>query len=118
MTNQIIQKHVDFFEEFVRTHFVLDNNVYIYNLETFKKLQYDNYLIDMIESLKQYYYKNKHYYLTRHPITFNGFNTILRQIMKKNSIDYEKKVKYLMSKYQVEYHIHESNFITVQNNDS
>ena len=29
----------------------------------------------------------------------------MRQIMNKNEVPYEKKVKYTMSKYQIEYHI-------------
>ena len=117
MTNQIVQKPVDFFEDFVKTHFILENHVYMYNLEIFKKLQYENCILSLLERLKDYYYKNKHYYLTRHPVTFNSFNTILRQIMKRNCIIYEKKIKYTMSKYQAEYHIQESSFTTVQSSD-
>ena len=58
------------------------------------------------------YYKNKYFYLTRDPMTFNSFNTIMRQIMKKNDIIYTNKIKYTSSKYQVEYHIHKTQFDT------
>tara|TARA_B100001093_G_C26794833_1_gene1000641 strand:+ start:492 stop:857 length:366 start_codon:yes stop_codon:yes gene_type:complete len=103
--NQIIQTNVSNFHHFVETHFAVENDTLIYNLEVFKKLNYEGKIPDFLEELKEYYYKNKHYYLSRTPITFNNFNTIMRQIMNKNEVPYEKKVKYTMSKYQIEYHI-------------
>ena len=110
--SQIIHTYVDFFEQFVETYFLLENQVYVYNHETYKRLNYENVLSTFLESLKQYYYKNKYFYLTREPLTFNRFNTILRQIMKKNDIIYINKIKYTSSKYQVEYHIHKNQFDT------
>ncbi len=110
--SQIIHTYVDFFEQFVQTYFLLENQVYVYNHETYKRLNYENVLSTFLESLKQYYYKNKYFYLTRDPMTFNSFNTIMRQIMKKNDIIYTNKIKYTSSKYQVEYHIHKTQFDT------
>lgn len=110
--SQIIHTYVDFFEQFVQTYFLLENQVYVYNHETYKRLNYENVLSTFLESLKQYYYKNKYFYLTRDPMTFNSFNTIMRQIMKKNDITYTNKIKYTSSKYQVEYHIHKTQFDT------
>jgi hypothetical protein len=110
--SQIIHTYVDFFEQFVETYFLLENQVYVYNHETYKRLNYENVLSTFLESLKQYYYKNKYFYLTRDPMTFNSFNTIMRQIMKKNDITYTNKIKYTSSKYQVEYHIHKTQFDT------
>lgn len=104
--NQIIHKYVDIFDSFVIENFIQENDYFIYNAEVFKKLCYENKIRFLLETLKAYYYNNKKYYLEREPITMNQFNTILRQIMKKNEIQYMKKVKYVLSKYQIEYYIY------------
>jgi len=109
MVNQIIQKYVDIFEPFVKKHFILEKDYYIYNMEVYKKLRFDEELKEFLLKLKQYYYKNKHYYLERESISFNEFNTVLRQIFKRNELKIDKKVKYTMSKYQIEYHIYITN---------
>tara|TARA_B100001063_G_C16761362_1_gene556109 strand:+ start:126 stop:464 length:339 start_codon:yes stop_codon:yes gene_type:complete len=109
MVVQVVQKEVDLFEPFVKTHFISENDYYIYNIDVFKKLEFENQLGPFLESLKPYYYKNKHFYLEREPITYNNFNTILRQVFSRNNIQIEKKVKYIMSKYQVEYYIYFTN---------
>ena len=109
MVQQIIQKYVDIFESFVISHFIEEQDYYVYNNEVFKKLVFDDTLDNFICALKPYYFKNKHFYLQRHPYTYNSFNTILRQIMKRNNIQVEKKVKYQKSKYQVEFHIFMNN---------
>tara|TARA_Y100000816_G_scaffold281773_1_gene256669 strand:- start:2443 stop:2775 length:333 start_codon:yes stop_codon:yes gene_type:complete len=108
MVNQIIQKKVDIFESFMEKYFAKEQTYYVYNLEVFKKIQYEEALEPFLESLKVYYFKNKHYYLNRSQMTFNQFNTILRQIFNKNEIEVTKKVKYTKSKYQVEYYISHS----------
>ena len=109
MVVQVVQKEVDLFEPFVKTHFISENDYLIYNIDVFKKLNFENQLVPFLESLKPYYYKNKHFYLERDPISYNNFNTILRQIFSRNKIKIKKKVKYIMSKYQVEYYIHFTN---------
>jgi hypothetical protein len=106
MVNQIIQKEVDIFESFVKEHFIEEQDYYIYNNEVFKKLLFESIMTPFLESLKSYYFKNKYYYVERSPMTFNCFNTVLRQIFKRNQIHFTKKVKYVMSKYQVEYYIY------------
>lgn len=105
MVNQIIKKIVDIFDDFVKENFNYEQDQYIYNILIFKKLIYNEKIPLFLKNLEEYYYKNKHFYLNRRPISYNTFNTILRQIMKKNKIDYEKKVKYINSKYSVEYNI-------------
>ena len=105
MVNQIIQKRVDLFESFIRSHFIREQDYYVYNIEVFKKLEYESQLKPFLDSLKPYYYKNKHYYLERWPLHYNQFNTVLRQLFNKNEMQVEKKVKYTMSKYQVEYYV-------------
>ena len=105
MVNQIVQKYVDIFEDFIKQYSVLEKEYYICNIEVYKKLCFEGELNRFLESLKLYYYKNKHYYLERTPFTYNNFNTIIRQILNKNEIKFNKKIKYNSSKYQIEYHI-------------
>ena len=85
--NQVIKKYVDIFNDFV------------------KNIMYEKEGRDFLIELKRYYYKNKHFYIDRENITYNQFNTVLRQICKINNIDIEIKIKYENSKYSPEYHI-------------
>lgn len=103
--NQVIKKHVDIFDEFVTSNFIHENNYYIFNYLTFKKIIYEGQIKLFLEQLKYYYYKNKHFYIERPDITHNQFNTILRQICKNNNIHIEIKIKYENSKYSPEYHL-------------
>lgn len=105
MKNQIIKCFVPLFEEFIVENFVFENDVHVFNNLVFKKLKYENKIDDFLQALKEYYYKNKHYYLNRNPISFNQFNTILRQLCKNNEFELVSKVKYNSSKYDVEYYI-------------
>ena len=106
MKNQIIKKYVDFFNDFIKDNFILENDYYIFNNIVFKKLEYENKVQDFLEKLKDYYFKNKHYYLERNPIKYNQFNTIIRQLCKNNDILFNTKIKYQSSKYTIEYYIH------------
>ena len=105
MKNQIIKKYIDFFKDFVKENFMIENDYYIFNIIVFKQLEYENKIPSFLENLKEYYYKNKHYYLERDPITYNQFNTILRQICNNNEINFSNKIKYQSSKYSIEYYI-------------
>jgi len=107
--NQVIKKYVDIFDDFVKTNFARENNYYIFNYLTFKKIIYEKQIEPFLTQLKNYYYKNKHFYIERPDITHNQFNTILRQICKKNNIHIEIKIKYENSKYSPEYHIYIDN---------
>lgn len=103
--NQVIKKYVDIFDDFVKSNLVHENNYYIFNYLTFKKIIYEGQIEPLLIQLKTYYYKNKHFYIERPDITYNQFNTILRQVCKKNNIHIEIKIKYENSKYSPEYHI-------------
>ena len=105
MKNQIIKKYIDFFNDFIKENFMIEKEYYIFNKIVFKKLEYENKIPDFLEKLKEYYFKNKHYYLERNPITYNQFNTILRQICNNNEINFSNKIKYQSSKYSIEYYI-------------
>ena len=101
--NQIIKNKVDIIYDFIKEHLNYENHYYVYNIFIFKKLIYNNILNPFLKSLETYYYKSKYFYLDPRVITFNRFNTILRQIFKKNNMSYTKKIKYINSKYTIEY---------------
>jgi len=107
--NQVIKKYVDIFNHFVETNFICEKNYYIFNYLVFKKIEYEGQIELFLIKLKDYYYKNKYFYIERANITHNQFNTILRQICKNNDIQIEIKIKYENSKYSPEYHIYLDN---------
>lgn len=104
--SQIVKRHVDIFQIFVEDNFIKENDYYIFNHDVYKKINFNNQIQNFVGSLKDYYYKNKHFYLEREPMNIKQFNTIIRQICSKNELVIEKKVKYYMSKYTIEYHIY------------
>ena len=91
--NQVIKKNVDIFDDFVKSNFIYENNYYIFNHLIFKKIVYEGQIDIFLKNLKKYYYKNKYFYIERPSITHNQFNTILRQICKKNKCAF--KIDYL-----------------------
>jgi hypothetical protein len=103
--NQVLKKNVDIFRDFVESHFIYENNYFIFNYLTFKKIIYEGQIEGFLTQLKEYYYKNKYFYIERPNVTYNQFNTILRQICKMNNIHIEIKIKFENSKYSPEYHI-------------
>lgn len=105
--NQLIKEFVPFFNDFIIEHGVKEKNYIMINIECFKKLKYNSDILSkFLESLKGYYYLNKHYYICRENITYNQFITILRQIAKRNELEFTSKVKYLKSKYSIEYYFY------------
>jgi hypothetical protein len=78
---------------------------YILNRIAFKKAEYHNLLDKLTNDLKNYYYKSKHFYLTR-KLTYNYFLTIIRQLCNSIQINYNTKISYNKSIYDITYHIH------------
>lgn len=67
-------------------YYYIDKNVYL-------KMMSQSDHLEFIESLKPFYYKCKHHYLTR-PIDYYYFITLLRQICNYSSIPYKTTKKY------------------------
>jgi len=80
---------------------------YTFNLETFKKGIYLEEIQKFIEECKPYYYTSKHKYLEK-KLTYNSFNTILRQICNFNHITYTSRIFYGNSDYNIVYYIYYS----------
>ena len=79
-------------------------NYVMFDYNSFRIMLYHDYNDEFIELLKEYYYPSKQFYLTR-PLTFNSFVTIIRQLCKINNVDFESKILYQHSIYNIEYYI-------------
>lgn len=79
-------------------YYLIDNNA-------FKKLLYNNFQIDFLENITNYYQDSKRFYVTR-KFNYNSFVNIIRQICKSNDIMFTSKIKYNESKYNIDYFIY------------
>ena len=103
--NQIIKNRIDCFNDFVTSVGIKENNYIVINENVFKQALYNNLISPFYEKIINHYYDSKKYYLQR-DITYNGFITIIRQISKKNGIQYKSKIKYTNSKHSLEYYFY------------
>lgn len=85
----------------------IEDVYYVINNVSYKKLIYDNKLINFIEELKLCYHKSKFKYLENCK-TYNNFLTIIRHLCSYNNLPYHKKVIYKKSKYEPCYYINMS----------
>ena len=90
--------------DFLETVCEKKNNKYIFSKANFKKGQLQEKNIPFFESLKQYYYRSKLFYLTR-PMIYKNFVTVIRQLCKYNQVAYTSEMKYSKSKYEIVYTI-------------
>lgn len=88
-----------------------ENNNYIFNKNSYKKMHDLKLFEILIDDLKEYYHKSKLYYLTDCN-KYNKFLTIIRQICKYNNIEYYIKITYERSKYSQTYYINKTPSIT------
>ena len=103
--NQIIKYKVDFFNEFIISIGIVENNYVMIDETIFKKAEYNNLMKPFFERLLSYYHKSKQFYLTRE-INFTNFITVARQICKSNDILYTSKLKYSKSSHYIEYYFY------------
>lgn len=78
---------------------------YIFNIESFKRGVYKEIIQKFIQNCYMYYHISKRKYLDR-KLTYNSFNTILRQICNSNNIIYTTKIKYDKCTYNIFYYIY------------
>ena len=74
----------------------------VYNNIIYKKLKYNNFITNFINSIEKYYYKPKLFYIKR-KLTYKNFLTIIRQLCNLYNIKFENKIKYSKSKYEIYY---------------
>ncbi len=82
------------------------SNYYLINQHTFMRSKLNGDIHKCINYLLPLYYSSKKFYLTR-TITYQNFLTIIRQICKVCNILFTYKIKYVSSKYMIEYYIYE-----------
>lgn len=80
------------------------DNYYLFDMNAYKKMIYNEYHVDFCEYLKQFYHHGKHFYLER-TMTYNSFTTILRQICKHEEVMFTSRINYNKSKYNIDYTI-------------
>ena len=107
MTNQIFKKIVtiELLFELLDKLNCKQTKCYMFDLNVFKKGLYDNTIPEFIESIKENYHNSKQKYVDK-KITYNGFTTILRQILKSNNIPFHSKLSYSKSNYVIVYYIY------------
>ena len=79
-------------------------NKYIFSKASFKKAQLEKKIQPFLDSIKQYYFKSKIFYITR-PINYKNCITVIRQICKYHHIAFVSTMKYDKSKYEIIYSI-------------
>jgi hypothetical protein len=82
-----------------------EQKYFIFNNESYKKAQMNNYIANFLLQLKDYYIKSKQIYLDR-AMNYKRFLTIIRQICKSQNICIEIKIKYIKSTYEIIYFIY------------
>ncbi len=81
-------------------YFLVDHNAN----KKFMYLQLDG---EFKETMVAYYHDSKRFYLTRE-MNYNSFINIVRQICKSNQMMFTSQIKYMESKYSIEYLIFHS----------
>ena len=82
------------------------SNYYLINVHTFTRAKLNGILGECIDYLLPLYYTSKRFYLTRE-MTYSYFLTIIRHLCKVCNILFTYKIKYISSKYMIEYYIYE-----------
>ena len=78
---------------------------YIISKSSFQQVKYHNLLEPFCESLKEYYYPSKLFYIMR-KLDYAKFITILRQIYKYHHMKFTSKIVYNKSTYDILYYFY------------
>ena len=76
-------------------YYLVDNNAY-------RKFMYLELDVDFSVAILDYYHESKQFYVTRE-MDYNSFVNLVRQISKSNQLMYTSRIKYMESKYSIEY---------------
>ncbi len=104
MNSQIFKKDIpdELLFEFLEKICLKTDKYYLIDYNAFKKMIFNKIHSEFVESLKEYYYLGKYFYLERE-MTYKSFTNIVRQICKHNNIMYTSSMKYNKSKYNIDY---------------
>lgn len=82
-----------------------EKKCFVFNNESYKKGQMNNYVDNFILQVKEYYIKSKQIYLER-AMNYKRFLTIIRQICNSQNIIIDIKINYIKSTYEIIYFIY------------
>ena len=94
----------DILYDFLKIYCLIENNFYVLDNLIYKKYEYNNQIDLLKNKLKDKYKNSKKFYLEREN-NYNNLLTIIRQLCKKNKINYKNKIKYDKNKYNIIYYI-------------
>jgi hypothetical protein len=90
--------------DFLSNISIKTDKYFIVNFESYKKGIFNESIQAFYNTIKEYYYLSKRFYLERKN-TYTNFTTVLRQICKFNEISYTSQIKYDKSNYDIIYNI-------------
>ena len=107
MNSQIFKKNIpnEFLFNFLEKICLKTDKYYLIDYNAYKKMLFNDLQQGFWESLKEYYYLGKYFYLER-DMTYKSFTNIVRQICKHNNIMFTSKMKYNKSKYNIDFLIY------------
>ena len=107
MNSQIFKKNIpnEFLFNFLEKFCLKTDKYYLIDYNAYKKMLFNDLQQGFCESLKEYYYLGKYFYLER-DMTYKSFTNIVRQICKHNNIMFTSKMKYNKSKYNIDFLIY------------
>jgi len=110
MSKQIFKINIDnnIFFDFLDKNCSIENNIYTFDISSYKRSKLNNSYNDFINELKDKYYESKKSYIDR-AINYNRFTTIIRQICNANSINFTSKIIYFGGSYHINYYIIKQN---------
>tara|TARA_B100000674_G_C37920040_1_gene952825 strand:+ start:538 stop:870 length:333 start_codon:yes stop_codon:yes gene_type:complete len=91
--------------DFLDLYCKYEKNRYVINNITFRKYKFEEKIKPFFESLKEYYYPAKRFYLDR-TTKYKEFITVIRQICKSNHVAFTSKINYCSSTYEISYFIY------------
>lgn len=92
------------FYEFLGKCCHLVGEYYVFNIDSYRKGRFHEYISEFRNNLFEYYYASKHRYLTRE-LKYSRFVTILRHICNHNNIPFTTRIHYANNTYYITYYI-------------
>lgn len=118
MPSQLFKEKIplDILFNFLNSCSNLDNGIYRFGINEYKKAIFNDLISSFINIIKSYYYLSKQHYIER-KMTYKHLITIIRQICNHMNIPYISKIVYNKSSYEIIYYISnvDSSIYTIAN---
>lgn len=89
-----------------------DSKCYILTKTSYKSGEFNDLIHPFCLKYIEFYHESKKKYVER-KMDYNRFITIIRQICSVNNVEYEYKIAYNKSSYEIVYYIHRGDFTHV-----